>query len=491
MTSPDDTVVTLETRLAAEALIIDVDGFEGPLDLLLTLSRSQKVDLRQISVLALAEQYLAFINRAGDLRIELAADYLVMAAWLAYLKSRLLLPPDPADEGPSGEDLALHLAFQLQRLEAMRDVAARLMARDQKGRDFFVRGLPEDVTRHRRIRYTATLHDLMQGYARIRTRDEFRPYVMDRNDILSMEQALDGMRRLIGFAGDWTDLSVYLPDRLDRPAGAPPLGHRGDLCGLARAGQGRPRRPPPGRELRPDRAARPPRAPPVSETRGAGDEGDLAPGLFEAPPLAEQERMVEAILFASAEPVTTAEMNARMPHGADADRAVSLLRRRYEGRGVQVVRVGEAWAIRTAPDLGFLMQKETVETRKLSRAAIETLAIVAYHQPVTRAEIEEIRGVTVSRGTLDQLLELDWIRFGRRRNTPGRPSTFIVTQDFLDHFGLESARDLPGLRELRAAGLLDARPAPLPEGEDDGSGSQTDMFGDEAEETGGEDSSGP
>jgi segregation and condensation protein B len=123
-----------------------------------------------------------------------------------------------------------------------------------------------------------------------------------------------------------------------------------------------------------------------------------------------------------------------------------------------VTRVGDAWAFRTAGDLGFLMQKETVEVRKLSRAAIETLAIVAYHQPVTRAEIEEIRGVSVSRGTIDLLIELEWIRFGRRRMTPGRPVTFVVTQNFLDHFGLENARDLPGLKELRAAGLLDNRP---------------------------------
>ena len=182
--------------------------------------------------------------------------------------------------------------------------------------------------------------------------------------------------------------------------------------------------------------------------------------LFAAPPLAEQERMVEAILFASADPVTVAELQGRMPHGCDAAVALAQLRRRYEGRGVTVLRVGDAWAIRTAPDLGFLMQKETVETRKLSRAAIETLAIVAYHQPVTRAEIEEIRGVSVSRGTVDQLIEMEWIRFGRRKMTPGRPVTFVVTERFLDHFGLESARDLPGLKELRAAGLLDNRPPP-------------------------------
>ncbi len=182
--------------------------------------------------------------------------------------------------------------------------------------------------------------------------------------------------------------------------------------------------------------------------------------LFDAPPMGEQERMVEAILFASAEAVSLAELTRRMPQGSDPAEALVTLRRRYEGRGVNIVRVGDAYALRTAPDLGHLMVRETTETRKLSRAAIETLAIVAYHQPVTRAEIEEIRGVAVSRGTVDQLIELDWIRFGRRRMTPGRPVTFVVTESFLDHFGLESARDLPGLKELRSAGLLDSRPLP-------------------------------
>src|SRR6056297_1734791 len=180
-------------RMAAEALIVDVDGFEGPLDLLLTLSRTQKVDLRKVSVLQLAQQYLVFVERAKQLRIELAADYLVMAAWLAFLKSRLLLPPDPEEQGPSGEELAAHLAFQLERLQAMRDVAARLMARDRLGRDFFARGVPEQMERVRRVAYTATLLDLMQGYARIRTRDEFRPFVMDRDAVFTMEQALERM----------------------------------------------------------------------------------------------------------------------------------------------------------------------------------------------------------------------------------------------------------------------------------------------------------
>ena len=203
---------SVSERVASEALIVDVGAFEGPLDLLLTLSRTQKVDLRQISILALAQQYLAFVEQAKKLRLELAADYLVMAAWLAFLKSRLLLPPDPTDEGPSGEELAAHLAFQLERLEAMRNAAARLMARDQLGRDFFARGITEDVQRVRRVSYTATLLDLMQGYARIRTKDDFRPFVMDRDSVMTMEQSLARMRTLIGFAGDWTDIANYLPE---------------------------------------------------------------------------------------------------------------------------------------------------------------------------------------------------------------------------------------------------------------------------------------
>ena len=199
-------------RVASETLIIDVDGYEGPLDLLLTLSRTQKVDLRKISVLDLAVQYLMFIERATALRIELAADYLVMAAWLAFLKSRLLLPPDPKEDGPSGDELAAHLAYQLERLQAMRDCAAKLMARDRLGKDRFVRGLPEDVSRRRTVIHTANLLDLMQGYARIRTKDDFRPFVLDRDAVITMEQALTRMRGLIGFTVDWTDIISYLPE---------------------------------------------------------------------------------------------------------------------------------------------------------------------------------------------------------------------------------------------------------------------------------------
>ncbi|MDD7972649.1 segregation and condensation protein A [Roseinatronobacter alkalisoli] len=203
---------SIAERRAAEALIVDVDGFEGPLDLLLMLSRTQKVDLRRISVLQLAEQYLVFVEKARELRIELAADYLVMAAWLAYLKSRLLLPPDPGEDGPSGEELAAHLAFQLERLQAMREAAARLMGRDQKGRDFFVRGDPQPLAVSRKTVYDASLLDLMRAYARLRTRDEFRPYAFDRTDIYPLEAALERLSRMVPGAADWTSLQAYLPE---------------------------------------------------------------------------------------------------------------------------------------------------------------------------------------------------------------------------------------------------------------------------------------
>jgi segregation and condensation protein A len=194
-----------------QTMMVDVEGFEGPLDLLLTLAQRQKVDLRRISVLHLAEQYLVFVEQARGLRLELAADWLVMAAWLAYLKSRLLLPPDPEAEGPTAEEMAAHLAFQLERLEAMRLAAGRLMARDRLGRERFARGAPEALSTIRRTEYMASLHDLLTAYARLRTRDDFRPYAFDRRDVFSLDDALSRLERLIGLQMSWTDLAAFLP----------------------------------------------------------------------------------------------------------------------------------------------------------------------------------------------------------------------------------------------------------------------------------------
>lgn len=173
--------------------------------------------------------------------------------------------------------------------------------------------------------------------------------------------------------------------------------------------------------------------------------------------LAEAVRMIEAIVFASAEPVTERQIAARLPEGVDLPAAMVELQRIYERRGVNLVRVAGAWAFRTAGDLAFLMSRDSVQQKKLSRAALEVLSVIAYHQPVTRAEIEDIRGVETSKGTLDTLMETDWVRMRGRRKTPGRPVTYGTTDRFLDHFGLEEIRDLPGMEELKGAGLLSSR----------------------------------
>jgi len=170
-------------------------------------------------------------------------------------------------------------------------------------------------------------------------------------------------------------------------------------------------------------------------------------------------RLLEATLFATSEPMAEKSLAERLPEGADIAGLLQELAGLYANRGVHLLQIGERWAFRTAPDLGDRLQIETTVARKLSRAAIETLAIIAYHEPVTRAEVEEIRGVALSRGTLDSLLEAGWIRPKGRRQTPGRPVTWVTTEAFLDHFGLESREALPGIEELKAAGLLDARSA--------------------------------
>ena len=196
--------------LSEPSLVVDVDGFEGPLDLLLHLARNQKVDLARISVLALAEQYIAFVEQARKLRLELAADYLVMAAWLAFLKSKLLIPKQPGDEGESGEELAAVLQFRLKRLEAMRDAAARLVNRNRLGRDVFARGMPEMVIIEKRNEYSASLYDLLTAYAAQRQRQAVTNVQIAKRGVWSLKEAREILTRLIGEIRDWTALDAFL-----------------------------------------------------------------------------------------------------------------------------------------------------------------------------------------------------------------------------------------------------------------------------------------
>jgi segregation and condensation protein A len=201
------------TGLAGQ-LVLDLDGFEGPIDLLLTLARDQKVDITKISILALAEQYLAFIAHAQRVKLELAADYLVMAAWLAYLKSRLLLPEDKGEEQPTGEQMAEALAFQLRRLESMQEAGRRLFDRPLMGRDVFTLGTPEGTEVVSEAIYEPSLYELMRCYGAIRSRDTDTMLQISPQELYTVEQAVERLRQLLGHSLDWADLSAFLPENL-------------------------------------------------------------------------------------------------------------------------------------------------------------------------------------------------------------------------------------------------------------------------------------
>ena len=198
-------------------LEVDVDGFEGPLDILLNLARVQKVDLKQISILQLAEQYLNFIGKVQSLKIEIAADYLVMASWLAYLKSRLLLPKEDDDEDLSAEEMAARLVFQLQRLEAMRDASAKLMTRNQLGRDFFPRGMPEGIRVKRESHYDASLYELLTSYSTQRLRNYYASWKPTELPILSIERASMRLERMLGKMDDWEEFDLIVMNELKDP----------------------------------------------------------------------------------------------------------------------------------------------------------------------------------------------------------------------------------------------------------------------------------
>jgi segregation and condensation protein A len=213
-----DTTLEADRGTTEPAMIVDVEGYEGPLDLLLMLARQQKVDLHKISILALADQYLSFIEAARQVRLELAADYLVMAAWLAYLKSRLLLPEAPPGEGPSAEDMALALSFRLRRLEAFREVASRLMNRPQLNRDVFARGLPEPIAEIKQPEWTATLYDLLSAYASQRQRSVLSRVRFKKRSVWSLAEARAALERLIGESSDWSRIDQFLISYVVEPA---------------------------------------------------------------------------------------------------------------------------------------------------------------------------------------------------------------------------------------------------------------------------------
>lgn len=212
---PDPRLTRTDDLDDDERLIVDIEGFEGPLDVLLALSRTQKVDLKQISILDLVKQYLEFVQQARALRLELAADYLVMAAWLAYLKSRLLLPEEENEDELSAEELAARLTYQLERLNAIRERAAILMSRNQMGRDMFARGAPEPVVVTRHHTYDLSIYELLKAYAEHKTREAVADIRILKKSVYTLDQAIDRLSDMLGLAIDWTSLEAFLPDDIE------------------------------------------------------------------------------------------------------------------------------------------------------------------------------------------------------------------------------------------------------------------------------------
>ena len=380
-------VDALDFSDGSEELTLNLDGWEGPLDLLLNLARGQKVDLAQISILQLVDQYTDYIANARALKLEIAADYLVMAAWLAYLKSCLLLPKDP-EQDPSPEEVALRLQMRLQRLDAMREAGARLLGRDRIGRDVFLRGAPEGLRLVRKSAWQVSPFELFSAYGMVKARTAPAMHVVPcalGDDARRRDRACRQDDR----NGDRLDGDRSLPAR-QRRSGIPPLGPGIELRRGARAGSSRQARHPPGRALRAAEAAR---------------------RLMD-----EFVRAVEATIFASADPLSIEEIQGHAGEG-DVEAALRTLAEIYTGRGIELVERGGRWHFQTAPDLAHLLRRTREEPRRLSRAATETLAIIAYHEPVSRAEIEAIRGVQISKGTLDVLMEAG---LGPHRGPPRR-----------------------------------------------------------------------
>ena len=412
----------------ADHLVLRLEGFEGPLDLLLDLARAQKVDLAKISILALVEQYLAVIEGARRVRLELAADWLVMAAWLTWLKSRLLLPEGAdAEEGEQAADV---LAARLRDLSAMRAAAAWLAGRPQLGQEVFARGAPEDHTEIDRSRLSLDLGSLVRAYLQaMRRRTGTRRY-QPRPLTCGASR-----RRCSAWACCWAAC----------PTGPAWTGS----CRMRSAGRWNGVRRWPAR-CSPAWRWRAAATSGCARSRRSGRSWCAAGRAGRGGRMTEDEalRLAEALVFASAGPVGARALSQLLPDDLDADAVLAALRERYAGRGVELVEVGGGVQFRTAPDLAPLLRKVIEVPRRLPRVAMETLAIIAYHQPVTRPEIEEIRGTGLSQQTLDALLEANLIAPKGRRESPGRPTLWGTTPQFLAQFGLKDLRELPRREDL-------------------------------------------
>ena len=356
---------------------VDIENYNGPLDILLDLAKAQKVNL------------------------EIASEYLLMATWLAYLKSKLLLPGTPEEEFKV-QEVAEKLKLQLKKLELIRLLSDQMLKRKRLGREIRFRGSRPGIKPIYNSELKVNLFELLKTYSTIIMTKDFQRINIPKLPVFTTEEGIKTIKEFFGKLIDWKKLNDLIPKNMKEGAKYKSTGKAGIFAGSLELVK----------------------------------EGSLR---------IKQDKLYDDIYI-----------KEKISKKTDVEKALLKLQSEYSNRGINLVCISKKWSFRTSPNLSKLMIQEKTIEKKLSRAAIETLAIIVYHQPVTRAEIEEIRGVAFGTNTLEILMELNWVKPGGRKDVPGKPIQYITTDDFLSHFNLQKLSDLPTVDELGAAGLIDS-----------------------------------
>ena len=416
-------------------LSVDIPNYSGPLEVLLDLAKKQKVDLVNISITKLADQFLKFIKNQKELNLENASEFLLMATWLAYLKSKLLLPDDEEDDFKALE-VAEKLKLQLKKLELIRILSDQMLKKKRLGVHIFTRGMKGGIRSINTPVYDVTLYELLKTYSLIQMQKTFQNISIPKLPVFTTEEGIKQIKNNLDKITDWKHIvelipKFYIDNKMNRTG----------IAGIFAASL----------ELTKEGV--------VSVFQKQSFDKLLIKkkaNIIDFPTSPTKlERQVEAILFAASEPLDVETIEKRLQTSINLNKVLENLQEIYKKRGINLVCIKSKWSFRTASDLSKLMALQKSTQKKLSKATIETLSIIVYHQPVTRSEIEEIRGVSFASNTLETLLELDWVRPSGRKEVPGKPIQYATTENFLNHFNIQKLSDLPTIEELGSAGLID------------------------------------
>ena len=425
---------------------VNLNNYNGSLDLLLDLAKAQKVNLEDISITKLADQFHEFITSAKNLNLEIASECLLTATWLAYLKSKLLLPESDEEEFKVLE-VAEKLKLQLKKLELIRLLSDQMFKRKRLGRDVFFRGINGSIKSIYNTKYSLTLYELLKSYSSIVMTRDFQKINIPKLPVFTTEDGIKTIKKFFGKFLTWKKLDHFIPSNFKSGKNNIKTGKAGIFSGsleLAKEGNLVIKQ----EKLFDDIY--------IKEVKWRKILKKKINNIvtFNSN-LTEGEREVEAIIFAAAEPLDVDTIVSKISKKVNIKKTLDKLQQIYAPRGFNLICISNKWSFRTSANLSNLMSSQTTVTKKLSRAAIETLSIIVYNQPVTRAEIEEIRGVAFGTNTLDILMELDWVKPNGRKDVPGQPIQYATTDEFLSHFSLQKLSDLPTIDELSSAGLID------------------------------------